>query len=147
MLRMNDNSHEQFGTADARRDGRIRDDQPASDVVGGRTRVRLQTDRAGAEGATVPPTEQRPTRNREALSEQGHRIEPSPTDATDPALDGDAADREKAGAAPELPPALQRRRHRVAGGGRCGARGSFGAGSAPPMPASLGGVWRPDVQT
>lgn len=56
-------------------------------------------------------------------------LEPSPTDATDPALDGYATDREEAGASPELSPPLQRRRHRVAGRGGCGARESLGTGS------------------
>lgn len=40
---MNDNSHGQFGTADARRDGGICYDQPASDLVGSGTWVRLRT--------------------------------------------------------------------------------------------------------
>src|ERR1035437_8915551 len=48
MLRMNDNSHEQFGAANARRDGRIRDDQSARDLVGSGTGGRLQAGRAGA---------------------------------------------------------------------------------------------------
>src|SRR2546428_3561577 len=96
MLRMNDNSHEQFGEADARRDGRIRNDQPARELVAGGTRLGLRTDRAGTESAPVSPTEQRARRNREALSGEDHWLEPSPTDATDPALDGYAADRAKA---------------------------------------------------
>src|ERR1035437_5066901 len=107
MLRMNDNSHEQFGAANARRDGRIRGDQSARDLVGSGAGVRLQAGRAGAEGTAIPSTEQRATRNREALSGEDHRFEPSPTHATDPALDGYAADRAKARTAPELPPALQ----------------------------------------
>jgi len=142
---MNDNSHEQFGAADARRDGKIRNDQSTGDLVGSGAGVGLQTDRAGAEGAPVPATEQRATRDREALSSQDHRIEPSPTDATDPALDGYAADREKAGATPELPPALQRRRHRLVSRGRCRSRGSLRSGGAAPLPPGMGGVWQREV--
>src|SRR2546428_6734008 len=147
MLRMNDNSHEQFGEADARRDGRIRNDQPARELVAGGTRVGLRTDRAGTESAPVSPTEQRATRNREALSGEDHWLEPSPTDATDPALDGYAADRAKARATSELPAALQRCRHRVTSRGGCRPRGSLGAGGWTPMPASLGGVRRREVPT
>src|ERR1043166_1501207 len=88
MLRMNDNSHEQFGDSDARRDGRIREDQSACDLGCRGTRLRLQADRAGAEGTTVSPVEERPTRDRETLSGQDHRLEPRPTDAADPTLDG-----------------------------------------------------------
>src|SRR5664280_1278774 len=103
MLRMNDNSHEQFGEADARRDGRIRNDQSARDLVGRGARLRLRTDRACAESPTVSPTEQRATRDREALSGEDYHLEPSPTDATDRALDGYAADRAKSRATPEFP--------------------------------------------
>jgi hypothetical protein len=83
---MNDNSHEQFGAANARRDGRIRGGQSARDLVGSGTRICLQAGRAGAEGTAILSTEQRATRNREALSGEDHRFEPSPTDATDPAV-------------------------------------------------------------
>jgi len=144
---MNDHSHEQFGATDARRDGGICADQSARDLVGSGSRGRLQAGRAGAEGALVPSTEQRATRNREALSGADHRFEPSPADATDPALDGYAADRAKARTAPELPPALQRRGHCVTCRGGRGPRGSLGAGGPAPMPASLGGVWRREVPT
>src|SRR5438552_6702164 len=147
MLRMNDNSHEQFGEADARRDGRIRDNQSARELVGGGTRLGLRTDRTGAESATVSPTEQGATRDREALSGEDHRLEPGPTDATDPALDGYAADRTQSGASAELPTALQRCGHRVTGRGGCGARGSLGAGGSIPMPASLGDFRRREVPT
>ena len=147
MLRMNDNSHEQFGEADARRDGGVRDHESARDLVGRGTRFGLRADRAGAEGAPISPAEQRATRDRETFPGEGHRLEPSPTDAPDPALDGYAADRTKTGAAPELPAALHRCRYRGAGRVGCGPRRSLGAGGPALVPASLEGIWRREVPT
>src|ERR1039457_1317138 len=145
MLRMNDNSHEQFGALDARRDEGVCEDQPSRELVGRGTRRRLRTDRAGAESTAVPETEQRAKRDGEALPGQDHCIEPSPTGATDPAVDGYAADREKGRTASKFPPAVHGRRHRIAGRVGCGARGSLGSGGAASLPTNLGGVWRRDV--
>jgi hypothetical protein len=139
---MNDNSHEQFGAAEPCRNGGVREDQPASELVGSGACGRLRVDRAGAEGASVPPAEQRTTRDRETLSGQSDRTEPGAVDATDPALDEDAADRAEAGAAPELPSALHRCGYRLARRDRRGARRSLGAGRASFVPPGLDGVWR-----
>src|SRR5271165_2848610 len=146
MLRMNDNPHGQLRATDPGRDGRIPDDEPPRDMVGGGGRVRLRTDRAGAEGAPIPPVEQRAEGNRERFSGQGHHVESGADDAADSALDPDAADREEAGAPPPFSPALYFRRHRRAGGGGCGTRGSVGSRGAAPVQARLERVWRPSVR-
>src|SRR5271167_5163732 len=124
MLRMNDNPHGQLRATGLGRDGRISEDKPARDMVGGGGRVRIWTDRAGPEGAPIRPAEQRAEGDCERFSGQGHHAEPGTDDAADPALDQDTADREETGAASQLPPALYFRRHRRVGGGGCGARGS-----------------------
>lgn len=78
------------------------EDEPSCDMVGGGGRVRIRTDRTGAEGAPIPPVKQGAKGGRERFSGQGYGVEPGADDAADSALDQDAANREKAGTAPPV---------------------------------------------
>jgi len=85
-------------------------------------------------------------RHREEISGQGHHADPRADDASDPALDRDAADREEAGAAAELSAALHRRRYRHAGRGGRSSRGSVRSCGAALVSAGRGGIWEESFQ-
>src|SRR5713226_4226912 len=145
MLRMNDNPHGEHRTAHLGRDARIRGEQSPRPLRRSREGGSLWVRRACAEGTAVPSAEQRPERHREAISGQDQRQQSSPLDAADPALDGYAADRAEAGAAATFPATLHGGRHRPAGGGGRGARGSVRSSHATPFAAGVGGIWGPEV--
>src|SRR5437899_1396193 len=90
MLRRNDLTHGQFRTADPSRDGRVSEDPPPLPLVSSAEGIGLRAHRADIEGAAVPRAEQRARRDREALSGQGHGLEPGPTHALDTTLAADA---------------------------------------------------------
>src|SRR5258708_39946337 len=141
MLRRNDATHGQFRTAESGRDGTVSDEQPARPLVGCGTGSGLRAHRASVESAAIPSAEQRTKGDREALSGQGHRLEPGPTDALDPALEEDTPGQAEAGAATAFPRTLHPCRYRSAGRVGRGSSGPVGSGGAAPGPAGRGRGW------
>src|ERR1017187_6741875 len=146
MLRMNDNPHEQSGAAGAGRDGRISDVESACEMGDDGEGVGVPVYRAGVESSTVSPAEQREEGDSKEVSGQSHGFEPRANDAVNSPLDGYAADRAEAGAAPDRRPPLYSGRCRVAGGTGRGARGSFGSGGTASLPAGVDGLWRRELR-
>src|SRR5665213_2114190 len=146
MLRMNDNPHEQSGATDAGRDGRVFDVEPACEGSGAGEGAGVPVYRAGIESPDVSSAEQRAEGYGQEVPGQSHRPEPGADDAPDSALDADAADREEACAAPELPATLYRGRCRISGGGGRCARGSFGPRRKAPLPQGMDGVRRQELR-
>ena len=140
MLPVDDNPHGQLGTAQLGRDGRIRVEPSTRPLRGSGEGGSLRLYRAGAEGPALPSPQQGAERHRAAVSGQAQWLESRPADAADPALDGAAADRAEAGAAAEFPATLHGRRHRLAGRGRRGPRGSVRPGDATPAAAGVRGL-------
>src|ERR1041385_56666 len=145
MLRMNDYPHEEPGPVDPSRDERVCNDPPSCGLVAAGSSIGLRTDRARAQGASVPSVEQRTKRDREELPGQGHDDEPRADDASDPALQRDPANREEGAATAELSAAVYGGRYRHAGGGGHRTRGFVRARRKALVPAGLGGVRRPEV--
>src|ERR1035438_3303277 len=112
MLRMNDHPHEQSGTTDAGRDGRICDEPSASKLVRNGAEIRVRAHRRSVEGTEIRPPEQGAEGGNQGVSGEGHGTEPRADHALDPTVDSNQADRSDARSAAHFPAPLNRRRWR-----------------------------------
>src|ERR1700683_282342 len=96
ILLVNEDSHEEFGAAQSRRDGGVRPGQPEGDFVPRRSSSYLWFCGGSAQGPAVPALEPGPTRRDPTVPDEGQRIEPGADGAADRRLDEGAAGAEAA---------------------------------------------------
>src|ERR1700690_1570176 len=130
ILLVNEDSHEEFGAAQSRRDGGVRPGQPEGDFVPRRSSSYLWFCGGSAQGPAVPALEPGPTRRGPTVPDEGQRIEPGGDDAADRRRDEDAEAAKTPSQTTQFSPPVFPRRRGLAGRSGRRSRGAIRAGYA-----------------